>query len=132
MGTAMQNSGATELIANQLVSIGGNLSSYWMLTVIYIITVLLTAVLSNNASVILLLPVGVQVANAINLNPLTVIFVITFAASNSFMTPIGYQTNTMVYGAGGYRFLDFVKVGGPLSLIMTVITPPLAMWLYGT
>ena len=131
LGTAMQNSGATEWLANQLVAIGGSLSSYWMLTVIYILTVLLTAVLSNNASVILLLPIGVQVANDIGLSPLTVIFVITFAASNSFMTPIGYQTNTMVYGAGGYRFLDFLKVGGPLSLIMTVITPPLAIWLYG-
>ncbi|MGB5914011.1 MAG: SLC13 family permease, partial [Phormidesmis sp.] len=93
--------------------------------------VILTAVLSNNASVILLLPIGVQVANAIGINPLTAIFVVTFAASNSFMTPIGYQTNTMVYGAGGYRFLDFLKVGGPLSLIMMIITPPLAIWLYG-
>ena len=131
LGTAMQNSGATDWLANLLVTIGGSLSEYWMLTVIYILTVLLTAVLSNNASVILLLPIGVQVADAIGVNPLTVIFVITFAASNSFMTPIGYQTNTMVYGAGGYRFLDFLKVGGPLSLMMTIITPPLAMWLYG-
>ncbi|MEL6938745.1 MAG: SLC13 family permease [Cyanobacteria bacterium J06598_1] len=131
LGTAMQNSGATDWLANQLITIGGSLSEYWMLTVIYILTVLLTAVLSNNASVILLLPIGVQVANSIGANPLTVIFIITFAASNSFMTPIGYQTNTMVYGAGGYRFLDFLKVGGPLSLIMTIITPPLAMWLYG-
>jgi len=131
LGTAMQNSGTTEWIANQLVYVGGSLSAYWMLTVIYILTVLLTAVLSNNASVILLLPIGVQVAQVIGVSPLTVIFVITFAASNSFMTPIGYQTNTMVYGAGGYRFLDFLKVGGPLSLIMTIITPPLAIWLYG-
>ncbi len=130
LGTAMQNSGATDWIANQLVSLGGSLSQYWMLTVIYILTVILTAVLSNNASVILLLPIGVQVANAVGINPLTAIFVVTFAASNSFMTPIGYQTNTMVYGAGGYRFLDFLKVGGPLSLIMTIITPPLAIWLY--
>lgn len=131
LGTAMQNSGTTEWLSNQLVQVGGSLSAYWMLTVIYILTVLLTAVLSNNASIILLLPIGVQVAQAIGISPLTVIFVITFAASNSFMTPIGYQTNTMVYGAGGYRFLDFLKVGGPLSLIMTVITPPLAILLYG-
>ncbi len=132
LGTAMQNSGATAWIANQLIFLGGNLSQYWMLTAIYILTVILTAVLSNNASVILLLPISVQVANAIGINPLTAIFVVTFAASNSFMTPIGYQTNTMVYGAGGYRFLDFLKVGGPLSLIMTIITPPLAIWLYGS
>ncbi|MEL6813331.1 MAG: SLC13 family permease [Cyanobacteria bacterium J06598_3] len=131
LGTAMQNSGATDWLADQLVQVGGNLSGYWLLTLIYVLTVLLTAVLSNNASVILLLPIGVQVANAVGLSPYTVIFVITFAASNSFMTPIGYQTNTMVYAAGGYRFRDFLKVGGPLSLIMAIITPPLAIWLYG-
>ena len=131
LGTAMGNSGATEWLANQLVLVGGNLSAYWLLTFIYVLTVLLTAVLSNNASVILLLPIGVQVANAVGLSPFTVIFVITFAASNSFMTPIGYQTNTMVYAAGGYRFLDFLRVGGPLSVIMAIITPPLAIWLYG-
>lgn len=131
LGTAMQNSGATEWLANQLVRVGGDLSSYGLLTLVYVLTVLLTAVLSNNASVILLLPIGAQVASEIGISPLTVIFVITFAASNSFMTPIGYQTNTMVYAAGGYRFLDFLRVGGPLSLIMTLITPPLAIWLYG-
>ncbi|MGB7085283.1 MAG: SLC13 family permease [Phormidesmis sp.] len=131
LGTAMQNSGATEWIASGLVQLGGDLSSYWLLTLLYVLTVLLTAVLSNNASVILLLPVGIQVANAVGINPFTVIFVITFAASNSFMTPIGYQTNTMVYAAGGYRFLDFLRVGGPLSLIMAIITPPLAILLYG-
>ncbi|MGC1307255.1 MAG: SLC13 family permease [Phormidesmis sp.] len=131
LGTAMQNSGATEWLANQLVTLGGDLSSYWLLTLLYVITVLLTAVLSNNASVILLLPIGAQVARAIGINPLTAIFIITFAASNSFMTPIGYQTNTMVYSAGGYRFIDFLRVGGPLSLIMAIITPPLAIWIYG-
>ncbi|MEL6776242.1 MAG: SLC13 family permease [Cyanobacteria bacterium J06597_16] len=131
LGTAMQNSGATEWIAAQLVSLSGDLSSYWLLTFIYVLTVFLTAVLSNNASVILLLPIGIQVASAVGLNPLTVVFIITFAASNSFMTPIGYQTNTMVYAAGGYRFLDFLRVGGPLSLLMAIITPPLAIWLYG-
>ena len=131
LGTAMQNSGATEWLARQLISVSGDLSSYWLLTLMYVLTVLLTAVLSNNASVILLLPIGAQVAQSIGINPLTAIFIITFAASNSFMTPIGYQTNTMVYSAGGYRFLDFLKVGGPLSLIMAVITPPLAIWIYG-
>ncbi len=131
LGTAMQNSGATEWLANQLVSIGGDLSSYWLLTLLYVITVLLTAVLSNNASVILLLPIGAQVARSIGIEPLTAVFIITFAASNSFMTPIGYQTNTMIYSAGGYRFSDFVKVGGPLAIIMAIITPPLAIWIYG-
>ena len=131
LGIALQNSGATDLLAAQLVAVGQLLPGYWVLTFFFIITALLTELLSNNASVILLLPVAAEVANTLGYNPFAFMFVVTFAASNSFMTPIGYQTNTMVYGAGGYRFLDFTKVGGPLSLLMTVITPPLIMWLYG-
>lgn len=131
LGTAMESSGATEWMAEQLVLLGGQLSGYWIVTILFIATTLLTAILSNSAAIILLLPVGVQVANAIGINPFTVMLVITFAASNSFLTPIAYQTNTMVYGAGGYRFLDFVKVGGPLCLLLTIVTPPLAIWLYG-
>jgi di/tricarboxylate transporter len=131
LGTAMEKSGATAWMATQLVTLGGHLSGYGLLTVMFVVTTLLTAILSNSAAVILLLPVGVQVAENLGISPLTVMFVITFAASNSFASPIGYQTNTMVYGAGGYRFLDFVKVGGPLCVLMTLVTPPLAIWLYG-
>lgn len=131
LGTAMDKSGATQWLATQLVTLGQSLSGYALLTVLFVATTLLTAILSNSAAVILLLPVGVQVAETLGLSPLTVMFVITFAASNSFASPIGYQTNTMVYGAGGYRFLDFVRVGGPLCVLMAIVTPPLAIWLYG-
>lgn len=131
MGIAMKNSGATQWLADNLVVIGGNLSGYWLLTVFYIATVLVTEVLSNNASVVLLLPVAVEVAKSLSLSPLAFMFVVTFAASNSFMTPIGYQTNTMVYGPGGYRFLDFARVGAPLSLIMALIIPRLIIFIYG-
>jgi di/tricarboxylate transporter len=96
-----------------------------------VVTALLTELLSNNATVLLLLPVAAEVAKTLGYNPFAFMFVVTFAASNSFMTPIGYQTNTMVYGAGGYKFLDFTRVGGPLSLLMAAITPPLIIWLYG-
>ena len=131
LGTAMERSGATALLAQQLIAIGGNLSGYGLLSMLYVLTTVLSSILSNSAAVILLLPVGLRVASELGLNVFTVMFVITFAASNSFMTPIGYQTNTMVYTAGGYRFLDFVKVGGPLSLVLALVTPPLAIWLYG-
>jgi di/tricarboxylate transporter len=67
----------------------------------------------------------------VGLNPMAFIFAITFAASNSFMTPIGYQTNTMVYGPGGYKFMDYIRIGLPLNILMAVITPPLIILIYG-
>lgn len=131
LGIAMNKSGATQLLASQLIAVGGQFSGYGLLTLFFVLTALLTEILSNNATVILLLPVAVQVAQQLGYNPFAFMFVVTFAASNSFMTPIGYQTNTMVYGTGGYRFLDFLRVGGPLSLLMALITPPLIILLYG-
>ncbi|MFW6358298.1 MAG: SLC13 family permease [Chroococcales cyanobacterium] len=131
LGIAMQNSGTTEWLANNFVAIGGNLSGYWILFFFYIVTSLLTEILSNNASVVLMIPVAAQVATTLELNPIAFIFAVTFAASNSYMTPIGYQTNTMVYGAGGYRFLDFTRVGAPLSLLLTLVTPLVIVLVYG-
>jgi di/tricarboxylate transporter len=131
LGTAMENSGATKWLADNLMVMGGNFSGYWVLLFFYIITSLLTEILSNNATVVLLLPIAAEVAKALSLNPISLMFAVTFAASNSFMTPIGYQTNTMVYGPGGYKFWDFFRVGAPLNLLMTIFTPLLIMWLYG-
>jgi di/tricarboxylate transporter len=131
LGTAMDNSGATKWLADNLVAAGGHLSGYWILTFFYLATSFLTEILSNNAAVVLMIPVAVEVAKTLNLNPLAFMFAVTFAASNSYLTPIGYQTNTMVYGPGGYKFLDFTRVGLPLNLILTVLTPLLIVWLYG-
>jgi di/tricarboxylate transporter len=131
LGTAMENSGATKWLADNLMVMGGNLSGYWVLLFFYVITSFLTEILSNNATVVLLLPIASEVAKALSLNPIALMFAVTFAASNSFMTPIGYQTNTMVYGPGGYKFWDFFRVGAPLNLILTIVTPLLIMWLYG-
>ena len=131
LGIAMDKSGTTVWLAQNLVAVGGNFSGYWLLTLFYIVTVLTTEVLSNNASVLLLLPIAVEVAKSLNFNPMAFILVVTFAASSSFITPIGYQTNTMVYSPGGYKFIDFARVGAPLSLIMALIVPPLIIVLYG-
>ena len=78
-----------------------------------------------------MLPVAAEVAKNLGLNPISFMLVVMFAASNSYMTPIGYQTNTMVYGPGGYRFLDFTRVGLPLTLIFTFIVPLLIIFVYG-
>lgn len=131
LGIAMQKSGTTEWIAQGLLTLGGDLPGYWILFIFYVATSLLTEILSNNASVVLMLPIAVEVARALSLNPFAFMFAVTFAASNSYMTPIGYQTNTMVYGPGGYRFLDFTRVGAPLSLIFSIVTPLLIVLIYG-
>ena len=131
LGVAMENSGTTQLIAKQLAALGENVSGFWVLTCFYIFTSLLTEILSNNASVVLMIPIAVEVATSLNLNPMAFIFAVTFAASNSFMTPIGYQTNTMVYSAGGYKFFDFVRAGTPFNILMAIVTPILIVVLYG-
>ena len=131
LGVAMKNSGTTHWLASNLVLLGSNLTGYWLLTFFFILTALITEILSNSASVVLLLPIAAEVANTLELNPLAFIFVVVFAASNSFMTPLGYQTNTMVYGAGGYKFSDFIRVGAPLTILMTLVIPPMIIALYG-
>lgn len=131
MGIAMEKSGATQWLANILVSVGGNFSGYWILMFFFIATAFLTEILSNNASVVLMIPIAVEVAKTLSLNPFAFMFAVTLAASCSFMTPIGYQTNTMVYSPGGYRFFDFTRVGAPLSILMTIVTPLLIIWVYG-
>lgn len=131
LSTAMQNSGATEYLAKPILLIGSNLSGYWILVFFYLVTTILTSILSNNAAVLLMIPISIQVAQSLGLNPMAIMFAVVFASSNSFMTPIAYQTNTMVYGPGEYRFMDFVRLGTPLSIIISLITPALIIWLYG-
>lgn len=131
MGIAMEKSGATAWLADKILLVGNNFSGFWLLIFFYFVTTILTEILSNNASVILMIPLAVKVAESLSLNPFAIMFTVTFAASNSFMTPIGYQTNTMVYSPGGYRFRDFTRFGAPLSLLQGILTPFLVIWLYG-
>ena len=131
LGTAMTKSGATEWLAAQLVTLGGDLPAYWKLWCFYLATSILTEMLSNNATVLLMLPIAAQVAEILSLNPLSFMFTVTFAASNSYVTPIGYQTNTMIYGPGGYKFLDFMRVGLPLTITFTFLTPLLIIFFFG-
>lgn len=131
LGIAMEKSGTTRWIADHLLAWSGDLPGYWILLLFYVATTVLTEILSNNASVVLMIPIAVEVAKSLSLNPIAFMFAVTFAASNSYMTPIGYQTNTMVYGPGGYRFLDFTRVGAPLSLTLAVVTPLLIIKFYG-
>jgi di/tricarboxylate transporter len=93
-----------------------------VLMVLYVLTTLLTEVVSNNASVVILIPVAVSLSTSLDLPVIALALTVMFAASTSFLSPVGYQTNAMVFGTGLYRFTDFAKVGGPLNVILTGVT----------
>jgi di/tricarboxylate transporter len=122
LGVAMSETGASDFLAGHVVNLAGGSHVLVLLGVFYLLTALLTNVVSNNASVVLMIPVAVDVALAVGASPFAFAIAVTFAASMAFMTPIGYQTNLMVYGPGGYKFTDYMRVGGPLQLLMTVVT----------
>ena len=131
LGLAMEKSGAAQLLANLAAQSANYVSPLLVLTIFYVITMLMTELISNNATVVVMVPVGVATANVLGLDAKAFILAIMFAASTSFSTPVGYQTNTMIYGPGGYKFFDFLRVGGPLNLILAVLTPIYIYFLWG-
>ncbi|WP_439027800.1 SLC13 family permease [Haloarchaeobius sp. DT45] len=122
LGTAMQNTGAALYIADILVQSSNLLPEIAVLGLFYVLTAALTNVISNNASVVLMIPVAFDAAARLGASPYAFVLAVTFAASTAFMTPVGYQTNLFVYGPGGYRFSDYARVGTPLQLLFAVVT----------
>jgi di/tricarboxylate transporter len=116
LGAALAKTGVAALLASGVVLLGQG-EAWISLVLIYIAVSLLTEVVTNNAAALLALPVGLDISAQAGVNPEAFVVAIMFAASASFMTPIGYQTNLMVYGPGGYRFADFFRVGLPMNLV---------------
>jgi len=117
LGLALEQSGAAQWFAGSILSPFADFGPLMVLAVLYLFTAILTAFMSNNAAAVVLAPIAFSLAASLNVDPKPYLVAITFAASTSFATPIGYQTNTMVYAPGGYQFTDYTRLGGPLNLI---------------
>jgi len=127
LAKALGNSGCVDFASPFCAGVAERFGSSGMLAGIYLTTSLFAAMVGNNAAAVLMFPFAVAIAGQAELNPRPLVMAVAFAASASFMTPLGYQTNLMVYGPGGYRFMDFVRVGLPLNLILlacaTILIP---------
>ncbi len=122
LGMALEKTKGAELVAHTLIRGLGGWGPLVVLSAIVVLTSTLTNFLSNNAVAVLLTPIAVQAATAMQVSPRPFLIAVALGASACFATPIGYQTNTLVYGAGGYKFRDFIKVGLPLNLIFCALT----------
>lgn len=121
IGAALEASGAVALIVNAIAPALGNLPPFLIIWAIYLLTSVLTELVSNNAVAVVVTPIAIGLATALGIDPRPLVVAVMVAASASFATPIGYQTNMLVYGPGGYKFTDFMRVGIPLNLSIGVL-----------
>ena len=130
LGKAMVNSGAASMISNVLIHLSSGGNPILLLFLIFVSTTFLAAVITSKAAVAITFPISVQIAQSIGADVTPFILVVAFAGAANFITPIGYQTNLMVYGPGGYNFKDFFKIGFPLTIIYMVVTILILIFLY--
>ena len=129
LARALDKTGLAESIAQSTIAAAGD-HPHVVLAAIYFVAMLFTELMSNNAAAVLIFPIAWQTATDMGVNPMPFVMAITVAASCGFATPMGYQTNLMIYGPGGYKFSDYVRFGGPLNLLVMAITVALAPLLW--
>jgi len=122
LGTAMIKTGAADLVARHFITFLIPLGKVAVLTGIYIITAILAAYVTNKAAVAIMFPISLSISLQLHLSPMPFILVVAYAAAANFLTPIGYQTNLMVYGPGAYKFKDFFRIGLPLTILYMIVT----------
>ncbi|WP_226636009.1 SLC13 family permease [Novosphingobium profundi] len=122
IGTGLERSGLVETIVGWATPWLGSLGPIAALAAIYFLSLFLTELVTNNAVAVVVTPIGITLAQALHVDPRPFVVAVMFAASASFLTPIGYQTNTLVYSAGGYKFTDFYKYGFPLTILVSITT----------
>ena len=123
----MNVSGAANSIAESLISLAGG-DKMLTLASVFLATMICTELITNNAAAVLMFPIALQTAATLDSNPTAFVITVMIAASASFLTPFGYQTNLMVFGVGGYRAIDYLRFGLPLSLIVFVVTMLVVPW----
>ncbi len=130
LGSALETSGGTELIANALIQLTNGLPAWAILTVLMVVTMTLSDVLNNTATAIVAAPVGIQMARTLEVSPDPFLMTVAVAASAAFLTPIGHKNNTLVLGPGGYRFGDYWRMGLPLEILIIAVSIPaiLVFW----
>ncbi|MCB0317126.1 MAG: SLC13 family permease, partial [Bdellovibrionales bacterium] len=121
LGIALTKTGTAQFIVDSTIDLLGNQGPYITLAAIYLITAFLTEIISNNATAVLMAPIAISTAIGLGISPKPLLIAVCFAASTSFSTPVGYQTNTMVYNPAGYKFSDFIKAGVPLNIIFCIL-----------
>jgi len=131
IGVGLQNTGAIALIVDWATPFMVGLHPFVMLLAIYLLTSVLTETVTNNAVAVLVTPIAIALALQLQVDPRPFVVAVMFGASASFATPIGYQTNTLVYGAGNYRFTDFLKVGIPMNLAVGLASCTAIYFYYG-
>jgi di/tricarboxylate transporter len=118
LGAAMRSSGIADILATGIVETSIMVGPVGALLGIAVVTMVLTELITNNAAAVLVFPIAMSTAAAAGLDPRPFAVTVAIVASASFLTPVGYQTNTMVYGPGGYRFLDYLRLGMPMSILV--------------
>lgn len=131
LGIAIEQTGADSFLASKVIKLSSVFPPLIFLMILYLITSLLASIINNSASVLLMLPIGIEVAQQLGANPFAFAITTTFAASAAFATPVGYQTNLMIYSSGGFKFKDFLIVGGPLQILMSIMVPIFVKYIWG-